>query len=232
MLWWILGTLTGCSQADRVSECNQLIGVINPTIQALAEHAQYDGSDYAQGQRQMTQMKARASEGAATAQQLSQSIRDETIQRHAADYAVLCAQIAQTAQGLAEDMIETEIIAREAEEIAAILQSAIDSIMEICRQPDNVTACSPVMQALVELPDEFSQASRIGQQLALVRNTRGDREDVNRAIDGVVDTLELSTQLYTRISVIESSVQEHHQQLLEASERQNQLVTALNQSCQ
>lgn len=232
MLWWILGTLNGCSQADRVSECNQLIGVVNPTIQALAAHAQYDGSDYTQGQKQMTQMKERASDGAAAAHRLSEAIRNETIQRHAAEYAILCDQIAQTAQGLAEDMIEAESIARDAAEMETILQSAIDSIMETCRQPDNVTACGPVMKALVELPDDFSRTEEIVQQLELIRDTRGDREDVNRAIAGVVDTLELSTQLYARIRAIEDSVQVHQQHFREASERQDHIVSALNQSCQ
>ena len=232
MLWWVLGTLNGCSQADRVSECNRLIDVVNPTIQALAEHAQYDGSDYTQGQQKMTLMKARASNGAATAHRLAEAIRDETIQQHAAEYAILCDQIAQTAQGLAEDMVEAEGIAREAGEMDTILQSAIDSIMETCRRPENVAACGPVMQSLVKLPDDFSQTDEIVHQLETIRSTRGEQETVNRAIDGIVDTLELSTQLYARISAIQASVQEHHQRLREASSQQNRIVTALNQSCQ
>ena len=129
-------------------------------------------------------------------------------------------------------MIEAESIAREAEEMDTILQSAIDSIMETCRQPDNVTACGPVMQALVALPNDFSQTEALARQLERIRDTRSSQEDVNRAIDGVVDTLELSTQLYARIRAIEDSVSVHHQHLAEASERQDNIVTALNQSCQ
>lgn len=232
MVWWLLGMLIGCGGADRVEACNQLIGIVNPTIESLAASAGYDSSQYDEGITHLNEMSATATDAAARTRALRDGLRDETLRSHAARYADLCDQIAAATQEMSGAMAEARSLALRASQIEAALQEKVDAIVEACKPTSRIAACHPLLEQLATLPDTFSDTETIQAHREKLAGVRGDEPAVQQAVDRFSELLEKTANIHSEITKLQNTADSAHEAMEAASEEQRQIVDGINADCQ
>jgi len=231
MLGWLLIMLQACGQGDPVVECNQLIAIMNPAIAELADAADDTVDDYAAGQQRLKRMQARAQQAADDTRALRADLRASTLQDHADRYATLCDTIAQLTGELAGAMVTAADTAAQAAQMDAALQGAVDGVVTACKDTARAAACRPVMAALVDIPESFSDPDAIASHAEAVRATRGSDATLNAAVNRFADTLDEARALHSQIQDLQKSTDNAHSQLEAASSEQEQLVNTINSDC-
>lgn len=229
---WLLGMLVGCGGADRVEACNQLVGIVNPTISALAASASYDSSDYAESRARLDEMTATATGAAEQTRALQQSLRDEALRSHAARYATLCDAIAAATAEMSQAMTQAQDATARAEQIEGAMQQSVDGIVAACKPAGRAAACAPVMAALVKLPETFTDVAVIQTHRDALAATRGDDPALQAAVDGFTDLLERTRVLHEEIAALQGTADAAHARMTAASEEQEQIVDGINADCQ